>query len=115
MTEAQLTDVIVEAAQLYGWRVVHFRPGKTERGWRTPLQGDSGFPDLVLARDSEVIIAELKIGRAKPRPDQRLWAEAIGPDLYRLWTDADLDEIMRTLRSRRPSESAAHDARSQPG
>lgn len=115
MNEAQLTDVIVDAARLYGWKVAHFRPAQTARGWRTAMQGDTGFPDLVLARDGEVIMAELKVGRAKRRPDQMAWAEAIGPDLYQLWTDRDLDAIMRRLRTRRPSAWDDPAAHSQPG
>jgi len=50
MTEQQLLDAIVQAAKLHGWMVAHFRPALTAKGWRTPMQGDPGFPDLVLAR-----------------------------------------------------------------
>jgi hypothetical protein len=98
MTETQLGDLIVDAARLYHWSVVHFRPARTAKGWRTPFQGDSGFPDLVLAKNGRIIMAELKIGRAKPRPDQRRWGEQIGPEVYRLWTDRDLQAILKELR-----------------
>jgi len=97
MTEAQFTDRVIQTAKLYGWLVTHFRPAKTERGWRTALQGDSGFVDLVLARSGEVIHAELKVGNKKPRPDQVSWGQAIGKT-YRLWYPDDWNEIVETLR-----------------
>lgn len=118
MTEAQLTAVIVDAAKLYGWRVAHFRPAQTAKGWRTAVQGDNGFPDLVLARDGEVLFRELKVGRGKLRSDQVLWRDDLG-NQWGLWTDADLDQIMQELRrpprNRRPSASVDPDARSRPG
>lgn len=97
MTESQLTDLVVDAARLYHWRVTHFRPARTVRGWSTPLQGDPGFPDLCLARNGVVIFAELKVGRGKLRPEQEKWRDALG-DQWRLWTDRDLSAIIRELR-----------------
>lgn len=111
LTEAQLTDVICDAARLYGWRVSHFRPAQTARGWRTPVQGDPGFPDLCLARDGVVVFAELKVGRGRLRPAQELWRDALG-EQWRLWTDRDLDEVMQFLRTRHPSAGPDPSARS---
>lgn len=113
VNEAQFTTTVVDIAKTYGWHVTHFRPAKTERGWRTPLEGHSGFPDLVLARGGIVLLAELKIGRARPRPDQTAWAEAIGPS-YRLWYPKDLPAIIGELRNHRPSAVPDPFARSQP-
>ncbi len=44
--QRQITDL----ASLYGWRWVHFRAAKTDRGWRVPVEGPlgKGWPDLVL-------------------------------------------------------------------
>ena len=114
MSEAQFTTRVVDTAKLYGWLVTHFRPAKTEKGWRTALTGDSGFVDLVLARDGVVLHAELKVGRGKPRPDQVSWAHAIG-ETYRLWYPEDWDEIVAELRTRRPSASTAPAPRSPTG
>jgi len=110
MTETQFLQRVVDTAKLYGWLVTHFRPAKTERGWRTALQGDSGFVDLVLARGGVVLHAELKVGGGRPRPDQISWGEAIG-DTYRLWYPDDWDDIVEELRIRRPIASADRDAR----
>ena len=97
MTEAQFTDRVIQTAKLFGWLVCHFRPARTERGWRTAIQGDSGFVDLVLARNGVVLHVELKIGTKKPRPDQVSWGVAIG-DSYRLWYPDMWDEIVAELR-----------------
>ena len=97
MTEAQFTSAVIELAMYRGWMVTHFRPARTARGWRTPVEGHKGFPDLCMARAGVVIFAELKIGRAKLRVDQQKWAEAL-PQMY-VWTPANLrDEIPDALR-----------------
>jgi hypothetical protein len=60
MTEAQFMEQVVEYAHLRGWRVCHFRPGRTASGWRTAVSYDAeGWPDLLLVRE-RVVIAELK-------------------------------------------------------
>jgi hypothetical protein len=61
---AELQVLVVELATIYGWSWVHFRPARTERGWRTPVEGPlgKGWPDLVLIRerDGRIVFAELK-------------------------------------------------------
>jgi hypothetical protein len=75
-TENDYQRTIVEAATIGGWRVIHFRPGRTKWGWATPLQGHPGYPDLTLARD-RLIIAELKIRGRKLTTDQTIWIETL--------------------------------------
>jgi hypothetical protein len=41
MSETDLQRTIIDACKIYGFKVSHFRPAKTERGWRTPVQGDA--------------------------------------------------------------------------
>lgn len=88
LSEKDLQQRIIQAAGLYGWRVAHFRPARTAQGWRTPMQGDVGVPDLILARDGRVVLAELKSAHGRTTPDQDLWLEALG-DHGRLWRPAD--------------------------
>lgn len=92
MTEAQLQDAVIACARLFGWRVAHFRPAQTARGWRTPVEADGkGFPDLVLARRGELIFAELKSDRGRLSDEQAMWMhalEGIGRRFY-LWTPAE--------------------------
>jgi hypothetical protein len=73
-------------------------------GWRTPVQGDPGTPDFVLARGGVVLLAELKTDRGRPTPDQVAWLGAAGGH-GRLWRPADWDAILATLRGECGTES----------
>lgn len=97
LSERELQQRIIDLAQLCGWRVAHFRPARTDKGWRTPMQGNKGFPDLVLARRGEVIIAELKSDKGKMSADQEEWATAIGARFV-LWRPRDWNEIQSILK-----------------
>lgn len=101
MTEREFQRAVVELARLMCWRVHHTRPALTQRGrWLTPIQGDAGFPDLVLCRGGRVIFAELKRVGGKPTAEQQGWLDALascaGVECY-LWTPDDWDAIVRTL------------------
>ena len=101
MTEREFQQAVVQLARLMGWRVHHTRPALTQCGrWLTPIQGDAGFPDLVLCRPPRLILAELKRNGARPTPAQRAWLEAlqacVGVECY-LWTPADWKTVVRTL------------------
>ena len=99
VTEADLQSAVIVAAQYRGWLVAHSRPALSVSGWRTPVQGNAGFPDLVLARAGVVFVWELKGPRGKPAPEQLVWldqlaggvtdARVVGPD--------DLDDALRAL------------------
>lgn len=100
MSEETLLQRLIAVARVSGWLVAHFRPARTSRGWRTPMQGDEGFPDLILARDGRVLAVELKRAGAKPSPEQYAWLEAMGcagtVEVY-LWTPMDLEEAYGVL------------------
>jgi hypothetical protein len=73
----QFTEAVIGVAQALGWRVAHFRPARTAKGWRTAVSGDGkGFPDLLLARGDRLIVAELKTGRGRLTREQRAWLDA---------------------------------------
>lgn len=100
-TERDFQRTVVELARLTGWRVFHARAAMNERGrWLTPIQGDSGFPDLVLARQGRVIFAELKQVGKRPSPHQRAWLDTLatcaGVEVY-VWTPRDWEQIVTTL------------------
>jgi VRR-NUC domain len=97
MTEAQFTETVIQLAKFYRWHVTHFRPALTEHGWRTPLSGHNGFPDLVLARNKVVLIVELKTEKGRVTKEQQKWGDEIG-EQYRLWRPSDLDSIREELR-----------------
>lgn len=89
MSEGQLQDAVIELARLLGWRVAHFRPAATGRGYRTAVQGDgAGFPDLVLVRNGHLIFAELKADRGRHSLDQHEWLNdllAVSVGSHRVW------------------------------
>lgn len=106
--EEDFQRTIIEAAESWlGWSVAHFRPAKTRRGWRTPVQGSlgKGFPDLVLVKRGRLIVAETKSDRqgAKLSADQervlQLFRDA-GVETY-VWRPSDWDEIVKTLQGER--------------
>lgn len=78
----------------------HFRPARTAAGWRTPLSGDRGVPDLLLARRGRLILAELKSERGRLGSGQREWLDALG-EHGRLWRPADWDAIQELLTEER--------------
>lgn len=110
MSEAEFLKQVIAYAKLYGWRVAHFRPAKTQAGnWVTAVQGDGkGFPDLLLLRDREQVAAELKVGRNKTTQEQYDWLAAFtlaGVNAY-VWYPKDWPEIERVLGAARSFERA---------
>lgn len=100
MSEDDFKSRVIETARLNGWRVHHSRPARLPNGkWVTPLQGDAGLPDLVLARNGVVLLAELKTDTGSVTPEQRKWLAAAGPH-GRLWRPRDWSEILSELSRR---------------
>lgn len=77
MSEVELQNDVIELARRSGWLVHHARPARNVSGWCTPIQGDRGFPDLVLAKNGCVLFAELKSESGRVRPEQRGWIKAL--------------------------------------
>ena len=100
MTEAEFTRQVIELARMCGWMVAHFRAARTKHGWATPVAGDGkGWPDLFLVRDGEILVAELKVGRNKPTPEQEQWLQAFRAAGVRavVWKPEDWSTIEQTL------------------
>lgn len=72
-SERRFTDEVVTLAVNAGWLVHHDRPARTADGWVTAVQGHTGFPDVLLARDGEVIFAELKSEKGSVSGEQKKW------------------------------------------
>lgn len=106
MKEADFQRRLIDAARLAGFRVAHFRPALTRSGrWATPMQGDKGFPDLVLAKDGRVLVAELKTDIGRTTPEQREWLAALGGH-GRLWRPQHWQAVLQDLGlMKRPSLS----------
>ena len=113
MLERDFQTMIVQQAQVMGWKVHHARPGMSSKGrWLTHVQGHAGFPDLVLAHDGRparrdqpamlpcVIFAELKTSTGKLRDGQADWQRVLTcvPGIeYYLWRPRDIPAITRRL------------------
>lgn len=100
-TEEQFVDSVIELAQRCGWKATHFRPAKTERGWRTPLQGDKGWPDITVARDGVVHFWEAKRSpKEVPTVEQSEWLRHLPNGRVVSPEDWDWVETVLTARGR---------------
>jgi hypothetical protein len=78
MTEQDLQQALIDGARWLGYRVAHFRPAWTARGYRTPVEADgAGFPDLVICGHGHLLFAECKSRRGRLQPEQQAWLEAL--------------------------------------
>lgn len=68
MTERELQDALIKLAALRGWLVYHT--------W-TSIHSSPGFPDLVFARDRDLIFMEVKGPRGRLSPAQKQWLDAL--------------------------------------
>ena len=100
--EKDFQRTVIEMAKVLGWRVHAERPAIRQSGkWSTPIQGDAGFPDLVLAHPQKgVIFAELKSERGKATDAQMEWMDALyaAGQRVHLWKPRDMDAIEQTLK-----------------
>lgn len=95
ISETELLANILELAELTGWYAHHDRPALMADGsYRTAIQGNEGFPDLVLAKDGRVLFWELKDDKGKPTPAQEIWLEMLNGEIMR---PRDWDRIERIL------------------
>jgi len=101
LREKEFQRSVIEYAKMMGWRVHHTLPALTQRGrWITPVQGDVGFPDLILCRPPRLIIVELKRVGGKVSPQQEEWLSALqacdGVECY-IWYPHDWEKIVEIL------------------
>ena len=93
VSEDQLLAAVLDICKYRRCLVHHCRPARTASGnWVTPIQGDAGFCDLVIAGDHGVLFRELKSQRGQPSPGQRGWLDTLvqaGADAA-LWRPSDL-------------------------
>jgi len=107
MLESEFQAQVIDIARLRGWMVMHQRPAQIRTGrWITAVQGDAGFPDLVLARahHGDLIFAELKKEGGRVSPLQKAWIRTLigtGAEAY-IWYPSDLPQIITRLSRSNP-------------
>jgi VRR-NUC domain len=101
VSEKLFTQQVIDLARWHQWRLCHFRAGINRRGqWQTAIQGDRGFPDLVLVRRDKLIFAELKTHSGRITSEQDQWLS----DLKRagcmaiIWRPNQFEQIEEQLK-----------------
>lgn len=102
MTESEFQSAVIEYAKMRGWMVMHTKAAQIRPGvWATPLQGNAGFPDLVLCRpvEGDLVFAELKKQGGRLSVGQKAWITALraaGAEVH-VWYPDDMEAIVRRL------------------
>jgi hypothetical protein len=100
VSEKDFQKTVTDALTLFGWRWCHFRPARTQRGWRTALSGSPGYPDISAVRGDRIIFVELKAANGKLRDEQQAWLSALGAAGAEVhcWRPSDWPFIERVIR-----------------
>ncbi len=110
--EEEWQKQVVDLARLLGYRVAHFRPAKTAKGWRTAVSADgAGWPDLVLVRERTIFL-ELKREQGKLSEDQAVWIRSLhaaGAEIY-VVRPRHLDYLVQVLGGRGADRAEARGA-----
>lgn len=105
MSEREHQRAIIEAAQTLGYFVHHDRPSMTRSGqWSTAVEGNIGFPDLVVAGHGKVWFRELKMRGGSVTPYQQRWLDrlvAAGADAAVLWLSDGQDPFIAEMAAQR--------------
>lgn len=104
MAEDDLLRSVLDLCRLLHLRTAHFRPARTEKGWRTAVSGDGqGWPDLTIV-GRKLIIRELKTDRGAATGPQAEWLLAlqragVDADVWRpeQWVDGTIQRHLREL------------------
>ena len=68
ITEAQFQRQVEALLKQYGWKFYHTHDSR---------RSVPGFPDLIAVRGHLMLALELKVGYAKPTPEQVEWLQAL--------------------------------------
>jgi len=80
MNETELKSIVINLARRKGWLIHHDLPAKSAAGrWATHVQGDVGFPDLVLVSPhyGQCLFVELKSEKGRTTSSQDNWLGAL--------------------------------------
>ena len=102
ISEAEFKNVVISIAKRYGWLIHHDLPAQNGRGkWATHIQGDAGFPDLLMVHpiSGKILAVELKAEKGKLSPLQKRWLMAfdVSATFNSVWKPSDMEYILYTL------------------
>jgi hypothetical protein len=90
MSEAELQGNIIDMAHRFGWLIHAERTAVNMRGvYSTPIQGDTGFPDLIIAKRKHLYFVELKSESGNVSEAQQVWWRCLSSPKYQLWRPRD--------------------------
>src|SRR3990167_3692834 len=102
VTEAEFALQVEQLFNLFHWHWAHFRPARTEQGWRTPVAGmGKGFPDYIAIRGNRLLVIEIKSEKGEPTLEQEEWLDKFlggGNTFVYLWRPSDYESIVEELR-----------------
>ncbi len=99
-TERQSQDAIIEAAMSMNFLVHAERPARTQGSWRTAIQGQPGWPDLVILGGGRLIVRELKRLPNTATSEQHEWISRLreaGVDADFLWVPEQQESFIDYL------------------
>ncbi len=102
-SEADFSTWVEDLMHRFGYTLAHFRPARTEKGWRTPVSCDGkDFPDYICVgpelRDGNRrhLVIEIKSEDGEIRPGQVAWLDLFnaveGTEVF-LLRPSDRDEF----------------------
>ncbi len=100
--EDDFASAFDDLATLCHWTWCGFHPARVkvdgEDQYRTPVIGQKGLPDRILARDGVVLLVELKAEEGKLSKDQKVWESALcGYTGYYVVRPSDWGRIVEML------------------
>lgn len=111
MKESDFATYVEDLLRLYRWRWVHYRPARTEKGWRTALTGHKGLLDYIAVRPPRLLVFEIKGDKGKVSSEEQEWIDDLigcytidafsttkwGVPEVKVWYPKDFDELRRWL------------------
>ena len=100
MTERELQKAVIQLAETTGWMVYHVQNVKGHLRAKTSV----GFPDLIMIRDGQLVVAELKSEKGKLSQEQIHWLTSFNwldkncrvfvwrPEQ---WLNGDIEEVLK--------------------
>jgi hypothetical protein len=101
VSEESFQRTVIELATRLGWLVHAERKAQSKKGWRTPIQGDKGFPDIVFSHKvrKSTFVAELKSNTGVTSSEQKFWINRLkeaGIEVH-IWKPKDFELIKERL------------------